>query len=101
MSRHISRKQRWTEETPQRYSSADGKVFYERGAWYGTLEYRTRVPEDGRLAAWEAHTLRLGPFKRPRNAMVAVEQEATILRNRHGENVLFSGQLWADATGGS
>jgi hypothetical protein len=95
MSRHISRKQRWTQESPQHFHSADGKVFYERGSWYGVLDYRTRTPDPAGLASWEDHTLRLGPFKRPRNAMVAVDQEATLLRNRHGEHILFAGQLWA------
>ncbi len=30
------------------------------------------------------------------NAMVALEQEATILKNRHGEGVLFGDQRWAE-----
>ena len=42
MSKHIGRKQRWTQETPGRYSSSLGKVFYEKQAWYGQLDYRTR-----------------------------------------------------------
>jgi hypothetical protein len=29
----------------------------------------------------------LGPFRRPRNAMVELEREVTVLRNRHGEDV--------------
>jgi hypothetical protein len=27
--------------------------------------------------------------------MVALEQEATVLNDRHGDNVLFGDQLWA------
>ena len=35
--------------------------------------------------------------QRPRNAMIALEQEATVLKNRHGDDVLFGDQLWAEA----
>jgi hypothetical protein len=28
--------------------------------------------------------------------MVALEQEATFLKNRHGDSVLFGDQLWAE-----
>ncbi len=89
MSKHVSRKQRWTRETPTRYVSLLGKVVYQQRAWYGLLEYRTLAPRqrESDLMTWDGHALQLGPFKRPRNAMVALEQEATILRNRHGDNV--------------
>ena len=97
MSKHISRKQRWTEESPTQHSSALGKVVYQQRAWYGLLDYRLRAEEGASLAVWEPHTQRLGPFKRPRNAMVAVEREATLLKNRHGDGVLFGNQLWAEA----
>jgi hypothetical protein len=91
VSRHVSRKERWKEEDPRRYTSDQGAVVYERGAWYALLRYHTRTPppaEHG-LPTWEAHDRRLGPFKRPRNAMLALERETTFLRNRHGDNVLF------------
>ena len=67
-------------------------------AWYALLEYRTLGPpeREGGLPTWLAHHQRLGPFRRPRNAMVALEQEVTILRNRHGPDVLIGDQLWAD-----
>jgi hypothetical protein len=97
MSKHVSRKQRWTQQTPTRYTSAVGKVVYEQRAWYALLEYRLRSEEPSPLPKWEEHAQRLGPFKRPRNAMVALEREVTLLKNRHGENVLFAGQLWAEA----
>jgi hypothetical protein len=97
MSKHVSRKERWTRETPSRYVSALGKVVYERRAWYGLLEYRLRAEEATPLPAWVPHAQRLGPFKRPRNAMVALEREATLLKNRHGDGILLGGQLWAEA----
>jgi hypothetical protein len=97
MSKHISRKQRWTRETPSRYASALGKVAYEQRAWYGLLEYKLRAAEATPLPVWVAHAQRLGPFKRPRNAMVALEREATLLKNRHGDKILLAGELWAEA----
>jgi hypothetical protein len=99
MSRHISRKDRWNREGPGRYVSALRKVVYEQRAWYAVLEYRTIVApqREGGLPGWKAHSARLGPFKRPRNAMVALEEEATFLKNRHGDGIRFSGQ---EASGG-
>ena len=35
----------------------------------------------------------LGPFRRPRNAMVELEREATVLRNRHGEDVRIGDEV--------
>jgi hypothetical protein len=96
MSKHISRKQRWTQETPTRYTATVGKVVYEQRAWYGLLDYKLRSAEPTPLAVWVPHTQRLGPFKRPRNAMVALEREATILTNRHGDSILLGEQLWAE-----
>jgi hypothetical protein len=96
MSKHIGRKQRWTQETPGRYASPLGAVVYERNAWFALLDYQTREPHSGAAPTWTPHQRRLGPFKRPRNAMIALEEEITILRNRHGAEVLIGGQLWAE-----
>ena len=97
MSKHVSRKQRWTRENATRYSCDLGTVVYQQNAWYGLLEYRARAPEPGPVPVWVRHRERLGPFKRPRNAMVAVEREVTLLKNRHGQDMLLPGQLWAEA----
>ncbi len=96
MSKHISRKHRWTQTNPRTYRSEWGQVIYDQDGWYSIFAYRTlAAPEmPGGLPSWEQHHKRLGPFKRPRNAMVALEQEVTTLRNRHGNNVLFGDQLW-------
>jgi hypothetical protein len=103
MSRHVGRKQRWTQESPKRHRSALGTVVYEQNAWYALAEYRTQAPQTAAsdLASWVTHPLRLGPFKRPRNAMVALEREAAFLKNRHGAGILFGDQVWAEATGTS
>jgi len=97
MSKHIGRKERWSQDSPRQYSSAWGKVVYQQQAWYGVLDYKTLSPEGGSVPVWTAQTQRLGPFKRPRNAMVALEREMTILTNRHGKEILFGGQVWAEA----
>ncbi len=91
MSKHIGRKQRWTREGPTRFTSRQGSVVYTRDAWYALLNYGTGPPAEAGAGAWEAHARRLGPFSRPRDAMVALEREATALENRHGEGVRFLG----------
>ena len=96
MSKHISRKERWKQETPKRYTSPEGTVAYEQQAWYGVLNYRLREPEQRGMPVWISYTQRLGPFKRPRNAMVALEREVTLLRNRHGKDLLVEGEVWAE-----
>lgn len=97
VSKHVSRRQRWARETPGRYVSDLGTVAYEQRAWYALLDYQARAPEETSRPVWVAHHLRLGPFKRPRNAMVALEREATVLKNRHGADVLLNAELWAEA----
>ncbi len=99
MSKHVGRSKRWTQQDSRTYVSAPGKVVHERDGWYALLQYRTRASAEqkGGLPSWLPHSRRLGPFKRPRNAMVALEQEATILKNRHGDNVLFGSPLCAEA----
>ena len=72
-------------------------MVYEQRAWYGIVEYKTLASEEDEAAAWLSHSQRIGPFKRPRNAMVALEQEVTILKNRYGKKLLLNGQLWAEA----
>jgi hypothetical protein len=99
MSKHIGRKQRWTQDSAKQYSSAQGKVVYQENAWYAILAYKTCAPQEEEAAfpTWVAQTERLGPYKRPRNAMVALEREVTALKNRHGKDVLFGDQLRAEA----
>jgi hypothetical protein len=98
MSKHVGRSQRWTRQDSRRYRSPLGQVHYEQNGWYAVFDYRTRraCDEESGLPAWDAHHERLGPFKRPRNAMIALEREVTLLRNRHAENVLLGEQLWGE-----
>ena len=102
MSKHIGRKKRWTRVDAKTHVSALGKVVFDRNAWYALLDYRNLLPpeREGGPPGWLPHTRRLGPFKRPRDAMVEIEREATFLKNRHCENILFGDQLWAEAGNG-
>src|SRR5204863_113575 len=90
MSRHVPRHERWSKLGPNEYRSGGALVRYAQGAWWAWLSYRQRQepgPDDSLLPPWEDKCDRLGPFKRPRNAMIAAEQQAILLRRRHGENV--------------
>jgi hypothetical protein len=91
MSKHVGRKHRWTRTDAKTYLSASGKVVYDRGAWHAAFAYRVQTPPEhaGGLPGTDAVSRRLGPFKRPRDAMVALEREITALKNHHGENVSF------------
>src|SRR5262245_59534176 len=95
MSRHVPRKDRWQRLGPAAHGSAELLVRFERGAWWADVCYRL-LSEDsppGGLPAWEPHRDRLGPFKRPRNAMVEGERHTTLLRNRHGPRIAFDPPL--------
>jgi hypothetical protein len=87
MSRHIPRSERWTKLGPNEYRSATGSVRFHKGAWWAWFSYRVcdPTPPDGGLLAWEDHTEQLGPFKRPRNAMIAAEDQILWLQRKHGE----------------
>jgi hypothetical protein len=101
MSRHVPRHERWTSHGPTEHRSGPGlTVYFRRGAWWAEVAYRT-LPDGvpvGPLAPWRPHTDVLGPFKRPRNAMVAAEQQATFLRRRHGDRVALGPAGPADET---
>jgi hypothetical protein len=88
MSKHISRKQRWTQESSTRYSSALGTVVYRERAWYALFDYKTLPHDDHQMPVWTAQTRQLGPYKRPRTAMVALEREVIALQNRQGKNTV-------------
>src|SRR5262245_12813689 len=98
MAKNAGRKRRWTQDGANAYSSALGKVGYQQDGWYALLDYRTLAPAEapGGFPVWVPHARRLGPFKRPRDAMVALEREVTFLRNRHGPGVLVGEEVWAE-----
>jgi hypothetical protein len=95
MSKHVGRKDRWTQRGPNTHTSALGTVQYRQEAWYARLVYRVREPSgvSGELPAWVNHDRWLGPFRRPRNAMVELEREVTVLRNRHGDDVQVGDEI--------
>src|ERR1700722_6623326 len=89
MSRHIPRHQRWNKLGPNEYRSGDAAGRFDKGAWWAVLSYRM-LPADAEFTdpqAWQDRSERLGPFKRPRNAMIAVEDYAVLLARRHADRV--------------
>ena len=93
MSRHIPRDERWSKLGPNEYRSGSSAVRYDKGAWWALVSYRQRdEPADADAPpAWHDQAERLGPFKRPRNAMMAAEERVLLLSRRHGDNVRFEG----------
>lgn len=91
MSKHVPRHARWSRHGPNEYASGAATVRYEKGAWWAWVTYQ-QLREDGpveEVMAWEAHHDRLGPFKRPRNAMMAAEERMLLLQRRQGDRVQF------------
>jgi hypothetical protein len=92
MSRHVPRHERWDRQGSDRYRSIDGLlVRFQKGQWWAEVAYRVLLAEPGAgVPNQETYHDRLGPFRRPRNAMVEAERHVTLLRNRHGERVRFT-----------
>jgi hypothetical protein len=94
MTRHVPRRDRWQRQGPSEHRSVEGHVVrFQKGAWWAEVSYHllhtASSPEE--TSEWKLLTDRLGPFKRPRNAMVEAERHATLLRNRHGPAIRFVG----------
>jgi hypothetical protein len=91
MSRHVPRHERWSKQGPNEYRSGGVVVRYDKGAWWALVSYRQRDEPAAADAPppWHEQTERLGPFKRPRNAMMAAEERVLLLGRRHGDNVRF------------
>ena len=97
MAKNAGRKGRWTLRDARTYTSALGPVVYRQDAWYALLAYQIREQAgEGTLPAWVAYDRWLGPYKRPRNAMVELEREATYLRNRHDADVRIGEEMEPD-----
>ena len=84
MSRHISRKERWTKVNAKEYRAAFGVVRYRAGAWEGTVVYESWREDQ---PPWQAEEAFAGRFKRPRNAMIAVEDKARRILRTHLDKV--------------
>ena len=89
MSKHTSRKTRWTQVNSKEYRSTFGLVRYRAGAWEGTVVYELWQQDalDDSLFSWHAGSSPAGRFKRPRNAMMAVEDTARALRRQYQDQV--------------
>ena len=80
MSRHKSRKERWTQLSAKEYRAAFGVVRFVKGEWEGTVLYEAWI--ENVQASWQKEEAYAGRFKRPRNAMIAVEDKARELARR-------------------
>lgn len=90
MSHHLSRRDRWEAIHPGHYRSVEGlEVRFHKGQWWAEVAYQVQQENRpaGELPSWQARLDRLGPFKRPRNAMVEAERHVTMLRNRHQDGI--------------
>jgi hypothetical protein len=89
MSRHTSRKERWTQVNAKEYRSAFAVVQYRAGAWEATVHYQRRQQGAAGepLEGWHPESVSAGRFKRPRNAMIAAEEKACLLGRRGAEVV--------------
>src|SRR5436309_2880966 len=91
MSRHVPRRDRWDSRGTEQYRSVDGLLVRRyKGQWWADVAYQVLSEgQQGEPSSWERRSDTLGPFRRPRNAMVEAERHATMLRNRHGERLRF------------
>jgi len=89
MSKHVPRKARWTQINSKEYRSTFGVVRYQAGAWQGTVNYElAEIDLDNHvLLSWRNESESTGRYKRPRNAMMAVEDKAREIRRRHKDLV--------------
>ncbi|MBM3992839.1 MAG: hypothetical protein FJ303_01585 [Planctomycetes bacterium] len=85
MSRHTPRKERWTQVSAKEYRSAFGMVCYKAGAWEGAVVFERWT--EGETPPWQPDEEFAGRFKRPRNAMIAVEDKARLILREHGDKV--------------
>jgi hypothetical protein len=85
VSRHTSRKERWTKVSAKEYRAAFGLVRYRAGAWEGTVVYESW--REDHTPAWMNEEVFAGRFKRPRNAMIAVEDKAREILRRNLDKV--------------
>jgi hypothetical protein len=87
MTKHVPRKNRWSSAGPNEHRCAEGRVFFRAGQWHAALTYQ--VVEPDKASAGPPQTWEASKFKRPRNAMIALEDKVTELRRRHGDAVTF------------
>jgi len=89
MSRHVPRRLRWSRLDSREYRWGTAAVCYEKGAWWALVAYQRREPgAEGRPAGpWLDRRDRIGPFKRPRNAMLAAEERVLLLGRQPPDTV--------------
>src|SRR2546421_10947382 len=94
MTKHVPRKARWAQQGPNEHRCADGRVYYRAGQRFAEINYRLHDPEAP--APPELQTWLAGKFKRPRNAMIALEDRVTELKRRYGTQIVFVDECGAE-----
>jgi hypothetical protein len=92
MSKHIGRKQAWTETSSLRHDSAFGFVKKNtEGKWdaYVIYHVRSALGSTPKLRPWKKREEIIGEHKRAREAMMAVETKVKELKNLDDEDVLI------------
>jgi hypothetical protein len=95
VSRHVPRRERWSRSGASAYRCPGALVRPWKGAWYAWLAYHLADPgvPPGQPPVWLAHTERLGPFRRPRNAMMAAKEQLTLLSRRQGDRLALEPEV--------
>jgi hypothetical protein len=95
VSRHVSRRERWSQSGASRYRCPGALVRPWKGGWYAWLAYHLADPEvpPSQPIVWLDRGDRLGPFRRARNAMMAAEAQLTLLVRRHGDRVRLAAEV--------
>jgi hypothetical protein len=95
MSRHVPRNERWRKHGPNEYRSGSAAVRFEKGSWWALLNYSESPSRHSTLDldSWQQRFERLGPFKRPRNAMIAAEDRLVLIKRRLGDHVALDSPL--------
>jgi hypothetical protein len=97
VSRHVSRRERWSQSGISVYRCPGAVVRPWKGGWYAWLAYHLVHPQvpASQPIVWLARSERLGPFRRARNAMMAAEAQLTLLERRHGDGVRLEAEVVA------
>src|SRR5262245_33083418 len=91
MTRHTSRNELWTQLYAKEYRATFGFVCLYAGTWRGTVLYD--LTNEKALPSWQTDHVDAGRFKRPRNAMIAVEDEGREIA-RQSENRVRGMIVW-------
>jgi hypothetical protein len=89
MSKHQSRKSRWIEVNPSYFVSLCGSVRCNlKGRWDAFVKYK-KLHKDDKKMYYYSKTDVIGEFRRPREAMMAVEEKAVQINRQKGNGFII------------